>query len=101
MLINIREERSQLVEVALSDRIVLVIVAASTFKRQSQERGPVRDDAVGDVGGTKFRFDASPFIRLPMKPVEGGRQLLISRGIREQITCGLLGKELFVGKDCR
>src|SRR5437764_14147393 len=46
VFINVRKERGQFIKVGLGQRVVLVIVAAATFKRQTQKCRYVRNHSV-------------------------------------------------------
>ena len=97
VLINVREERRQLIEVSLGDRVILVVMAASTIERQPQERGTVCHNAISNVGNPEFRFDAAPFICLTVQSIEGRCQLLIPSGVGKHVPSSLPSDELIVG----
>src|ERR1041384_5445561 len=74
-----REEAAERVEVALRDRIELVVVAARAADREPEERGAEGLDAVGDVLVPPFLVDAAAFVGLPVQPEErgGGARVLV------------------------
>ena len=73
MLIDVCKVRGKRVKVALRNRIVFMIVAATAFESQPQERGSGRDRSIGDVDLTELLLDAASFIGLSMETIEGRR----------------------------
>ncbi len=97
-LVNIVEAGGQLVELGLLQGIEFVVVAPRAFQCQPQHRRAKRDDSVGHILRTKFLFDTSPFVRLPMIAVEGCRQDLLLCRSGQEVSGQLPGDELIVRK---
>ena len=92
------EEGGETIIIALLDRIELVVVAAAAFEGKSQKGGAESVDAVSDVFGAPFFFDAAAFIGLAMQAIESRGQALLACSIRQQITSELIGEETVVRK---
>ena len=92
------EEREERVVVALGDRIELVIVATRALDGQPEHRGAERVHAIDDVLGAKLFLDAAALVRLTVQPVEGGRDALLARCIRQKIASKLPEEKLIVGQ---
>ena len=94
---DVVEEGRELVILLLAERVVLVIVAAATLHRQTQECRCESLRPVGDVLDAKLFRHAAAFNLLRMQPVESRRQNLFVGRIGQQVTSELLGDELVVG----
>src|SRR5438046_92810 len=87
------EKSGETIVIALLDRIEFVIMAAATFECKSQKSGAESMDAVGDVFGAPFFFDAAAFVGLAMQAIESCGQTLLACSIGQQITSELFGQE--------
>ena len=90
-LIEVREE---LIELALRQRVKLVIVALSTSSRQSHPHGRGRADAVGDVLGAVLFGSDTGLLGNHVIAVEPGRDPLFDRRIWQQVAGELFDREL-------
>ncbi len=93
-LIEVREE---LIELALRERVVLVVVALSTPGRQPHPDGGGRADSVGDVFDAVLLRDDAGLFGDHVVAVEAGRDALLDRRVRQQVACELLDGELIEG----
>src|SRR5580700_4366427 len=71
------EVAEQLIELALRDRVELVIVADAASERQTQEDGPRRGDSIDGVAAIKLLVDRAPFARRHVATAEASRHALI------------------------
>ncbi len=83
------EERPQLIELALTDRIVLVIVANRTAGCEPKEHGRRGFDAVDHVADIQFFRNRTAFRRRDVAAIETGRNQLIASWRRQQIARNL------------
>ena len=94
LLGHVIEERKELIELLVADRIELVRVATRAGHGQAHERRRRRLDAVHDVLDLVLVGDRAAFEIDHVVAVESGRHLLIASRIREQIAGELLDHEL-------
>ncbi len=73
-----------------------MVVATTTFHRQTHQRGCDRLSTIGNVLDAKLLRDASAFDLLRMKAVERRRKDFVLPGIGQQIPGQLLRNELVV-----
>ena len=95
--VNIVEKTTELKKLFLGYRIVLVGVAAGALEGQPEQSGAYRDDAVGNIFGTKFFGDRAALFVLAMQAVKGGCQPLLVRRIWKQIAGKLPGDKFVEG----
>src|SRR5207247_804784 len=92
--VDVLEEGEQRVEVALGDRVILVVMTARAFEGEAEEGGAHRVDAVDDVGDPELLLDDAPLLVLHVQPVERGSQALVLRGAgaaRKASTSAVVG----------
>ena len=87
------EVAEQLIELALRDRVELVIVADAAAERQAEEHGPRRRDAIDRVAAVKLLVDRAPFARRDVAAAEARRHALIDRWVGKQVAGQLLDGE--------
>ena len=93
-LVHVIEEGEKLVELALRNRVVFVIVAARAAHREPEPHGARGLHAIHHVFDTPFRVDRAALLVHAMVAVEAARDFLVRRRIRQQITGELLDGEL-------
>ena len=91
---DVVEQREELIELALRERIVFVVVAAGAAQRHRHPHGRSRFDPVDHSFDPPFLGDAAPFARHPMVAVEAGGHSLREGGIGKQVARELLDGEL-------
>ena len=92
------EEREELVELLVADRIEFVRMAPRAPHRQPHERGGRRFDAIHHVLDLILVGDGTAFEVDHVVAVEPGGDLLRPRRVREEIAGKLLDDELVVGQ---
>ena len=75
-----------------------MIVAAGALEGQPHERGADGVDAVGNAFLAVFLRDRAALVGLAVDAVEGGGELLVAGGVREEIAGELLDDELVEGQ---
>ena len=91
---DVIEERKDLVELLLADRIELVVVAPRAPERQAQPHGRGRRYPIDHVLHQELFGDDAPLAVLAVVPVEGGGDSLAQRGFGEQVAGKLFDGEL-------
>ena len=97
-LVRSVENGEQLVEFALRDRVVLVIVAAGATECQPQKRGPRRADPIDHGLNAKLLRVRPTFLVHHCVPVKAGGDLLIDSSAGEHVARQLLDRELIEGQ---
>src|SRR6266704_4485906 len=92
------EKSGETIIIALLDGIEFVIMTSAAFEGKGQKGGAESVDAVSDVFGAPFFFDAAAFVGLAMQAIESRGQTLLACSIRQQITSELIGEETVVRK---
>ena len=93
LLRHVVEVREELVELALRNRVELVVVAPGAADREAEPHGRGRIHAVHDVlHRVLFRHDAA-FGVAPVVAVEAGRDALVERRTRQHVARELLDGE--------
>ena len=92
-LIEVSEEA---IVIALRDRVVLMVVALSTLHRQAEPHERRRLHAIDRIFHAKLFGDRPAFVGRGVVAVEAGGDLLIARGVGQQIAGELLDGELVV-----
>ena len=88
------EEREEPVVILLGEGIVFVIVAAGAFHREPEKSTGRRVNPVGVVLHAELFIHAAAFVRLAMQAVEGRGDLLIARGVGQQVAGDLFDDEV-------
>ena len=91
--VQIVEEREQLIELALTDRVELVIVADRAAHRQAQKHGAGRADAIDHVAHVDLFLDRTTLVGRDVATIEARRDQLVFGRIGQQIASQLLGEE--------
>ena len=99
-LVDVGEERRQLIVLLLTDGIVFVFVTPRALHREAEKCRGKRVGPIGHVFDPKLLRHAAAFDFLRVQSAEGGCQNLFVRGVRQQITRELPSDELVVGKVC-
>src|SRR6056297_1191430 len=94
--IDVVEKGRQLVVLPLRQGVVLMCMAAATFKCQAEHRRGDRLCSIRDIFNPKLFGHASAFDLLRMQTIKGRRQNLLACGVGKQIARQLLGQELIV-----
>ena len=87
------EEGVELVILALGDRVELVVVALGAADGQAEPDGARGVDAVDDVGGLVLGGDRAALVVDHVVAVEPAGDLLLERGVRQQVAGKLLDGE--------
>src|SRR6266567_4303307 len=90
------EKSGETIIIALLDGIEFVIMTSAAFERKGQKRGAESMDAVSDVFGAPFFFDAAAFVGLAMQAIESCGEALLVCSIGQQITLQVFGQETVV-----
>ena len=91
---RIVEDRVELEVLLLRERVVLVVVALAAAHRRAHPRAHGRVDAVDDRHRAKLLVDRATFAVAERVAVEGRRDPVVERRIRQQVTGQLLEREL-------
>ena len=94
LFIELIEEGEELVVLALRERVELVIVTAGTTQRQAHQDRRRRVNAIGDVLDAVLLGDDASFRIDDVVAVEAGRDSLVERRVRQQVSRKLLGDKL-------
>ena len=88
------EKGVKLIELALADRVVLVLVAHRAADCHAQENRADRLGAVHGVPHPELFLDYAPFAGGDVAPQETGGNPLFPGGVGQQVACNLLDGEL-------
>ena len=91
---DVVEEREDLVELQLRDRIELVVVAARAPQRQAEPDGGRRRDSIDRVFHQELRWHDPAFGVQAVVAVETGGDTLVQCCVGEHVTGDLLDREL-------
>ena len=97
-LVNVVEECEELVELALRDRVELVIVAARAAEREPKKGRAGRADAVDHCFDAILLEIGAPFLIDHRVAMEAGGDELVLRRLWQQISGNLLDHELVEGE---
>src|SRR5262249_47882466 len=97
-LIEVVEKGKEAVEVALGNRIVLVVVTASATHGEAQERCRRRFDAIGDVFCKAFLGNRPAFHVNPVVEKVAGSYPLLDTRVGKEIARELMADKAIVGQ---
>ena len=86
ILVDAAEHRGKPIELALRDRVVLVVVAARAFEREPEERSAKRRNTVGDALLPELLRNRAAFLGHAMQPMERGCDAVVDRRVRQQVA---------------
>src|SRR5262249_21298211 len=92
------EEGEELVELALGDGVVLMIVTLSTADGQAEEDAAGGVDAINDELVAELLLIDAAFLVEQRVAMEAGRDFLVSRPLRDQVAGNLVDDELIEGQ---
>ena len=98
LLRDVVEVGEHLVELALGERVVLVIVTAGAAHGQAQPDRGGGLDPIHDIFHPVFLGNDSAFPISPVVAIEGAGDPLIQRGVRQHVACDLLDGEVVEGE---